>query len=153
MGMSKLVVLTDLGTFKAFRMDEDKKFSSPRLEPLETVENELADERLRLLVTDQAGDFGQGSAASAAMSVGATGERHNIWLENERRSVKEIVHRLSELLQDREVDSCYFAASNEINRSIIEALPREARAKIKKNVHANLVNARREEVLSQFASQ
>jgi hypothetical protein len=149
--MKKLVVLTDLGTFKAFRLEEDRLSSSPRLEPVDSYETVYGDDRISRRLSDQAGNFSKNSRTFAAVNDGATGERHNIHLEGERRSVAQIAERMGELLRDEQVESCYFAAANEINNRIIEALPPHARAKITKNVHSNLVNAQRDEVLDQFA--
>ena len=84
------------------------------------------------------------------MNDGETGERHNICLENERRSVKQIAEKMNELLSNGDFDSCYFAASNEINREIVNNLSPQAKAKIEKNLTCNLVNAPQEELLSHF---
>ena len=149
--MSKLVVLTDLGTFKAFRWEQDRLSSSPRLEPVDAFESIYGDDRISRGVSDQAGNFSKNSMTYARVNDGATGERHNMWLEKDRRSMKQIAERMSSLLTDGQYESCYFAASNEINNSILEQLPPKARAKIEKNVHANLVNAKRDDVLRHFA--
>lgn len=149
--MNKLIVLTDLGTFKAFRLEENRLATAPKLEPVDAYETANGDDRISLRLSDQAGRFKGSGPIPAATSDGATGERHNIHLENERRSVKQIVERMTELLKDDQVESCYFAAANEINNAIIDALPPNARAKIEKNVHSNLVNAPRDELLQHFA--
>ena len=57
---------------------------------------------------------------------------------------------MSELLRDGEFESCYFAASNEINREIVNNLSPQAKAKIEKNLTCNLVNAPKEELLNHF---
>src|SRR4051812_46138578 len=111
--MNKLIVLTDLGTFKAFRLADDRHSSAPRLEPVDVFENEKADDRISRRVTDQAGQFRRSTMADVATHTQGTGERHNIWLEEERRSVKEIARHISELLNDGEFESCFFAASDE----------------------------------------
>lgn len=149
--MSKLVVLTDLGTFKAFRLNEDRMNSSPRLEPVDTFENECGDDRLSRRVSDQAGQFRRAAPADVAAHIQGNGERHNIWLEEERRGLKEIARHISDLLNDGEFESCYLAAGEEINNAIIDHLSPQARAKIEKNVHRNLVNAKRESILQHFA--
>lgn len=149
--MNKLVVLTDLGTFKAYRLEEDRVSSTPRLQPVDTFKNEKADDRIGRMLTDQAGQKQTGGQKPGmATTDGADGERHNIWLENNRRSVKEIAERMSKLLANGEFESCYFAASNEINGEIVEHLSPQARQKIAKNIHCNLVNTPKEEVLEHF---
>jgi hypothetical protein len=150
--MNKLVVLTDLGTFKAYRLEDNRVNSRLRLEQVEGFENQQADDRIgRWKVSDDAGRFkSSGQNTTIATNDGADGERHNIWLENERRSVKQIAERISELLGNGDFESCYLAASDEINREIVEHLTPEARQKIEKNVHCNLVNAPKEQVLEHF---
>lgn len=148
--MNKLVVLTDLGTFKAYRLEEDRASSSPRLQPVDAYETVLGDDRIGRRLSDQAGQFKTGGPASTATHDKADGERHNIWLENDRRSVKQIAERMSDLLSNGDFESCYFAAANEINREIIDHLSPQAREKIEKNIHCNLVNAPRAEVLQHF---
>ena len=151
--MSKLVVVTDLGTFKAFRLQKDGFSSSPRLEVVDAWETVYGDDRISRRLSDQAGQFGKGSKSFAAVNDMANGERHNIQLENRRRSVKEIVQKLSDLLKNGEFDGCYFAAAEEINNTIVESLPPQAQTKIEKNVRSNLVNADREELFRHFALQ
>ncbi len=149
--MNKLVVLTDLGTFKAYRLEKDRRSSTPRLRPVDAFENQQADARIgRWRVSDDSGRFKTGGHVGIATNDGADGERHNIWLENERRSVKEIAQRISRLLSNGEFESCYLAASNEINREIVEHLTPEAREKLEKNITCNLVNAPKDEVLEHF---
>jgi len=131
--MNKLVVLADLGTFKAFRLEENRTSSTPRLKVLDTYENDQGDHRISRGLAEQAGRFATGGQPSTGTNDGGTGERHNICLENDRRSVKRIAEKMSELLAG-EFESCYFAASNEINREIVEHLSPEARRKIEKNL-------------------
>jgi hypothetical protein len=149
--MNKLVVLTDLGTFKAFRLEEDRASSKPRLQAVDAYENVDGDDRIGRRLSDQAGQFQKGGGhGTAAVHDGENGERHNIWLENEKRSVKKIADTMSKLLADGEFESCYFAASDEINRQIVDRLSPDARRKIEKNLHCNLVNAPNDQVLEQF---
>ena len=51
----KLVVITDTGTFKAFRLDQDPISSTPRLSPVENYKSPLGDDRVTRFVTDSAG--------------------------------------------------------------------------------------------------
>lgn len=149
--MSKLIVLTDLGTFKAFKLEEDGFSSSPRLEVVDAWETVYGDDRISRRLSDQAGQFGKGGKSFAAINDMANGERHNIELENRRRSVKEITQKLSGLLQNGQYDGCYFAAAEEINKTIVENLSPQAQHKIEKNVRCNLVNADRQEIFRHFA--
>ena len=149
--MNKLVVLTDLGTFKAYRLEDDRVSSGARLQPVDAYETDLADHRISQRLSDQAGNFQkQGAGSFRAINDGETGERHNICLESDKRSMRQIVERMNQLLSNGEFESCYFAASDEINKQIVNELSPQARAKIEKNLHCNLVNAPKEELLEHF---
>jgi hypothetical protein len=149
--MSKLLVVTDLGTFRAYSMDQKPGTSSPQLREVEEYKTELGDDRISRQFSDQPAKRGRGSAASDTSSSQGNGERHNICLENDRRSVKEVADHISKLLDGGEFDACYLAASSEISGPILEELPAEARSKVQKNVAKDLVNAKREELLQHFA--
>jgi hypothetical protein len=149
-GMSTLVILTDLGTFKAFEVERDGLTSTTRLKPVETKKIIEGDDRIGGQVTDQAGQFRKSKGRFAVNGDRSDGEQHNIWLENHRRSEKEVAERISELLSDGQFESCYLAAASEINNRIIEHLTPEARAKIEKNLHCDLVNVPKDEVLERF---
>ena len=149
--MSKLLVLTDLGTFKAYKVEKDAYSTSPRLEVVDAWETVYGDDRISRRLSDQAGQFSKGAKSFAAHNDMSNGERHNIELENRRRSMKQISEKLSTLLENGDFDGCYLAASEEINRTIVDNLAPGAKAKIEKNLHSNLVNANREEILKQFA--
>ena len=60
--MNKLVVLTDLGTFKAYRLEENRASSSPRLQPVDSYETTLGDDRIGRRLSDQAGNFQKSGA-------------------------------------------------------------------------------------------
>src|SRR3954463_1766718 len=79
-----LVLVTDFGGFKAFRLENDHPHSSPRLELLEEYEDAGAHRRVIEEVTDQAGRFRRtiGARGGAARS---DGEQHNMTLEKRKR--------------------------------------------------------------------
>jgi hypothetical protein len=146
----KLLVLADLGHFKAFRLEQNQNFSQPRLQLLEqwdtNVPRHLSEE-----VTDQAGQFRKGTVPAGPSNL-SDGEEHNLDLERRRRALKTVATHLRELLNRKEldVDGCYFAASSEINGAIMEELDQHTRARIQKNVAANLTRLNPDQVISQF---
>lgn len=145
-----LVVITDLGGLKAYRLDDDQQFSNPRLELLEEFTNPDAQTRLVDQVTDLAGRFPRGTAFgnNGAMS---DGERHNIELEKRRRGVRRLATRLNSLMNDPNVEQCYLAASKEINRQLLDELESNARAKIGMNIPADLMKVNKSELMRHFA--
>ena len=148
--MSKLVILTDLGTFKAFRLEDDGLSSSPRLQQVDGFESACGDDRISRKVSDKVGQHQKGALSFVANNDGANGEPHNLFLEEERRSVRLIAERMEQLINSGDVDACYFAAASEINNTIVDHLAPQTKAKIEKNVRRNLVNAQRDEILNQF---
>ena len=144
---NKLVVVTDLGSFKAYKLETNSQYSTPRLELVE--EFNLVDAHGKIIdhLTDLAGRY-----HAPVLGKWATpwGERHNIELERKRRLVKQVVHALADLLHRNGADSCYLAAGKEINHQIMAELPRDARAKIEKIVACDLTKANKTEILRHF---
>ena len=145
-----LVVVAELGGFKAFKVENNNHLArEPRLEMLEQYENAEAHGHLVDKVSDLSGRFprGTGTKAGGAMS---DGERHNIELETRRRLVRQLAHRLNTLARGQEIERCFLAASKEINHQLLEELDPQLRAKIEKNIPADLTKLERGEILKRF---
>ncbi len=144
-----LLVVADLGGLKAFKVENNQVHRTPRLELLEEFENAEAHGRLVDRVSDLSGRFprGTGLKAGGAMS---DGERHNIELETRKRLVRQLAERLNNLARKAEVETCFLAASKEINHQLVDALEPQVRAKITKNLTADLTKVERAELLSRF---
>jgi hypothetical protein len=80
----------------------------------------------------------------------ADGERHNIELEARRRFVRRLAQRLNFLARSPEVDRCFLAVSKEINHQLLEELDPQVRAKITKNVPADLTKLGQADILRHF---
>jgi hypothetical protein len=78
------------------------------------------------------------------------GERHNIALEKRKRLVRQMAHRLNELARSPDVERCFLAASREINHQLLNELEPRVRAKITKNVPADLTKLDRPQILRHF---
>lgn|SRR5690242_16980644 len=144
-----LVVVVDLGCLKAFKL-ENGVSRSPRLELIEQFDNPEAHNRLVERVTDQSGRFPRGAAKPANGNVMSDGERHNIELEQRKRFVRELARRLNSLARNKEIERCFLAASREINHQLLEELEPQVKAKIEKNVSADLTKLERAEILGRF---
>ena len=145
-----MVVVAELGGFKAYRVENNNHLArEPRLEILEQYENAEAHGHLVDKVSDLSGRFprGTGTKAGGAMS---DGERHNIELETRRRLVRQLAHRLNTLARGQEIERCFLAASKEINHQLLEELDPQLRAKIEKNIPADLTKLERAEILRRF---
>jgi hypothetical protein len=146
-----LVVVADLGCLKAFRLENSHLNRNPRLELLEEFQNPEAHGKLVEKVTDLSGRFPRGAgAAQGAGGAMAGGERHNIELEGRRRLVRQLAQRFNQLARNKEVECCLLAASKEINRQLLDELEPQVRAKIQKNVPADLTKLEQTAILRHF---
>jgi hypothetical protein len=148
--MNTLLVVADLGGFKAFKLENNNHFpQTPRLELLEHFENPEAHGRIVDKVSDLSGRFPRGTGARSGGAM-SDGERHNIELESRKRFVRQLALRLNALARSQDVDRCFLAASREINNQLLEELEPQVRAKVAKNVSADLTKLGKTEILSHF---
>ena len=145
-----LVLVTDLGGFKAYRLENNQPMSSPRLELLEEYKDADAHRRLVELVSGLSGRFPRRMGPAAAAGAMSDGERHNIELERRKRGVRKLAGRMDTLMQDPEVEQCFLAASREIMNPLLQELSPNARSKIGMNIPADLTKASKVQLLRQF---
>jgi hypothetical protein len=145
-----LVVVMDLGCFKAYRLENHHPHQRPRLELVEEFNNADAHDKLVDKVTDLGGRFPRSGGTANARGAMSDGERHNIELEARKRLVRGLAQRLNVLLRSENVERCLLAASREINHQLLEELDPQARAKIEKNLPADLTKLERAEILRHF---
>jgi hypothetical protein len=150
--MNTLLVVADLGGYKAYKLENHSyhHLQTPRLELLEQFSNPEAHGRLIDKVSDQAGRFPRRTGGARAAGAMADGERHNIELETRKRFVRRMAERLNALARDPEINRCLLAASREINHPLVEELEPQVRAKIFKNVPADLTKLDQAEILRHF---
>ena len=145
-----LVVVTDLGCFKAYRLENNHPNQTPRLEPVQEFNNADAHDKLGDKVTDLSGRFRRSTGAAHTTGAMSDGERHNIELEARKRLVRQHAQRLNALARSKDIERCLLAASREINHQLLDELEPQVRAKIEKNVHADLTKLERAEILRHF---
>jgi|ERR1051325_9969484 hypothetical protein len=142
----QLLIVTDRGSFKVYTVDNSRLHRTARLELVEQFNVEEPHRKMTDKLSDLAGRY-RAPGVKGGMPFG---ERHNIQLEERKRLVRQLSRRLNVLMSDREVDSCYLAASKEIDHQILGALSPAAQAKIKKNLSADLLKASKEKLLDYF---
>ena len=145
-----LVIVTDLGCFKAYRLENHTPKPTRRLLPVEEFNNAEAHGKIVEKVTDLSGRFPRSTGVSGASGVMSDGERHNTELEARKRMVRQLAQRLNALARPKEIESCLLAASREINHQLLEELEPQVRAKIAKIVPADLTKMERTEILRHF---
>jgi hypothetical protein len=144
-----LLVVAELGGFKAYKLENNQMHRSPRLQFLEQFENAAAHDRIGDRVSDLSGRFPRGTGTKAGGAM-ADGERHNMELESRKRLVRQLAQRLNALARDPEIERCFLAASKEINHQLIEELEPQVRAKIEKNIPADLTKLEQVDILRRF---
>ncbi len=138
----KLLFVVDLGHFKCFRIVKDETTPQPRVILLESFVPSGSHGKISDKLTDQAGRFREGSGS---------GERHNISLEYERRTVQMLSDRIADTCeQQQELPLIYLAAHKEINHRLIERLPARIQNNVVKNVMEDLVKVPQTELLNHF---
>lgn len=146
--MKKIVIIADLGHFKAYKLIEGPQ-ASPRLEQISGIDNINAHEKMSEKVSDGAGMFSGGGGNKG--TVQGYGEPHQIGTEEERRSIKRIAQAISELIKAESCEHWYLAASKAINKHIVEALDPDIKALLVKNIASDLTTIPNSELLAHFA--
>jgi hypothetical protein len=145
--MKKLIVVMDLGCFKVYRVTKDDLAKSERIELIEHFDPAAAHTRYSDQVTDQAGRFPGSGANGNAM---AQGEDHNAMLEVRKRLLKQLTERLNTVLRNEPCDYWYLSASKEIHPRVMETLSQDVRARLRKNLPADLTKFEGQELLARF---
>jgi hypothetical protein len=145
-----LVVVLDLGCFKAFKLENSQLNRTPRLELVEEFNNADAHGHLVDRVSDSSGRFPRAAGMPNSTGAMSDGERHNIALELRKRLVRLLAQRLNALARNQDVERCLLAASREINHQLLAELEPHVRSKIEKNVPADLTKLKRAEIMRHF---
>jgi hypothetical protein len=142
----KLIIVTDLGLLKAYRLEATPK-GTPRLELLEELVIEDAHHRLVEKVSDLAGRHVSPTAKQWGTPLN---DDHNLRLETKRRLIKQIAKHIQRLVKACGAETCCLAAHKEINHLIMDALPEAVRARIQMNLARDLVKATQKKLLTIF---
>jgi hypothetical protein len=145
-----LVVVSDLGCLKAYRLENNHPNRSLHLELVDEFNNAEAHGKLGDKVSDLSGRFPRRTGAQHTTGAMSDGERHNIELESRKRLVRQLAQRLNGLVGTNEIERCLLAASREINHQLLEELEPLVRAKIEKNIPVDLTKVDRAEILGHF---
>ena len=136
-----LVVVADLGNFKAYHWDGNELHSTPRLELVDAFETvDARSKRVRNTLTVLEGRSANGGSNPKLAGAGSDGEQHNMHLEKRRRLVRQMAEGLTALLKPKQIERCFFAAPQEINEQIVENIPSDVRRKIEKSGQPGLIS-------------
>ncbi|RME94918.1 MAG: hypothetical protein D6766_04635 [Verrucomicrobia bacterium] len=143
MKAQRLVILSDLGQFKAARLETTDR-GTPRLETLETARLEAYPNRVVDKVADSAGRH---SAPGSATGAAPLADDHNLKLETKRRLIKAIAGKMADHMQ-REPDlPVSFAAPADILQQVLDELPANLRARVDVTLARDLLKLPQKELL------
>ena len=148
--MDKLIVAVDLGHFRAFRVREEP-VGRGKIELVESYDSVEAHGKLLDKITDQAGRFRLSGGRNGMSNAKGYGEPHNLKIEMDKRLIKLIASDINTVLgREDNYDEWHFAAPDEINGRIIEAVDPKFMKSLGRNITANLTKAKKLDVLKRF---
>ncbi len=145
--MDKVIIAVDLGHFRAYGVTK-KPLESAHLELIESYDSTEAHGKLSEKYSDANGRFGLMGGKGKAST--GNGETHNIVLEAEKKMIKGIARDIEKILRREDGTEWYLAAPSGINSRIVERLSERAKARLGKNISANLTKKKKAEILSYF---
>lgn len=147
--MSTIIIAANLGHFKAYRLMETPT-RGPKLDLVEEVNFLEAHGRFVDKVTDQAGRFPVTAGAGPGTQMSPS-EDLNAEQENERRLTKLVAEKIEEVIQREQPEYWRFAATSEIQQSILREISPEIRERLVRAIPADLTKTPVGEVLEHFA--
>jgi hypothetical protein len=145
---TSLIIVTDRGTLKAYKVNETPT-RGPNLQLVQAFDTTDAHGRYQDKLTDQAGSFPDGAAPGQMNSIG---ERTGIENENDRRIVKQLADSIVEVVQREGRDGWSFAAPASIHSAVVEQLPPDIRDRIVEHVKSDLVKIEPSKLPTHFRS-
>src|SRR5213594_1017087 len=147
---SSLIVVTDRGSLKAYRVDETPT-RGPSLKLVQAFNITDAHGKLIDKVTDLAGRFpvSDGAGVRHANSIA---ERTQLETETDRRIYKELADQIVKIIDRSGKEGWSFAAPAEIHGAIVDLLPAAVRDRIVEHVKSDLVKVEPAKLVSRFRS-
>ncbi len=146
--MKKLLIVSDMGHFKAFEVKRNPS-GSFRLELLKELDIQDAHKRLSEVVTDSAGLFGMGGERAVTKGYG---EKHTLEEEKTKRIAKTIAGEIVNLWREKHPDAIYFSAPPRVFSQILDNLQPEVKDRIKHTIKADLTHHDKEDLIERFFS-
>jgi len=147
---SSLIIVTDRGSLKAYRVDETPT-RGPSLKLVQAFNVTDAHGRLIDKVTDLAGRFpvSDGAGGRHANSIA---ERTQLETETDRRIHKQLADQIAKIVESDGVEGWSFAAPASIHAAIVDRLPRKVRNRIVEHVKSDLVKTEPSKLPAHFRS-
>ena len=147
---SSLIIVTDRGSLKAYRVDETPT-RGPSLKLVQAFDVTDAHGKLADKVTDLAGRFpvSDGAGGRHANSIA---ERTQLETETDRRIHKQLADQIAKIVESDGVEGWSFAAPASIHAAIVDLLPRKVRDRIVEHVKSDLVKTEPSKLPAHFRS-
>jgi hypothetical protein len=148
---SSLVIVTDRGSLKAYRVSETPT-RGPSLQLVQAFDITDAHGRLIDKVSDLAGRFPVTESAGAHRGGASIAERTQLATEMDRRIQKELADQIVKIVSQNGKEGWSFAAPSEIHAAIVDLLPAAVRQRIVEHVKSDLVKVEAARLISHFRS-
>jgi len=147
---SSLIIVTDRGSLKAYKVNETPT-RGPSLQLVQAFNITDAHGKLVDKVSDLAGRFpvSDGAVGRHANSIA---ERTQLETETDRRIHKELADQIVKIVKSDGVEGWSFAAPASIHAAIVGLLPREVRDRIVEHVKSDLVKTEPSKLPTHFRS-
>jgi Protein required for attachment to host cells len=148
---SSLVIVTDRGSLKAYRVTETPT-RGPSLQLVQAFDIMDAHGRLVDKLSDLAGRFPVTESAGAHRGPASIAERTQLATEMDRRIQKGLADQITKIVSQNGREAWSFAAPAEIHAAIVDLLPAAVRARIVEHVKSDLVKVEPAKLISRFRS-
>ena len=148
---SSLVIVTDRGSLKAYRVTETPT-RGPSLQLVQAIDMTDAHGRLIDKVSDLAGRFPVTEGAGAHRGPASIAERTQLATEIDRRIQKDLADQITKLVSQNGKEGWSFAAPAEIHAAIVDLLPTGVRQRIVEHVKSDLVKVEAARLITHFRS-
>jgi len=146
---TSLIIVTDRGSLKAYRVNETPNRGAG-LQLVQAFDTTDAHGRYEDKLTDQAGGFPDGTGSGRHQN--SIAERQGIEAENDRRIFRQLADSISEVVKREGTAGWSFAAPASIHSAVLDLLPADVRECIVENVKSDLVRIDRAQLTKHFRS-
>jgi hypothetical protein len=146
---SSLIIVTDRGSLKAYRVAETPT-RGPSLQLVQAFNITEAHGKLIDKVTDLAGRFPVSDGAG--VHHGASIAESKLETETDRRIYRQLADQIVKLVKSDGVTGWSFAAPSSIHSAIVDLLPRDVRDRIVEHVKSDLVKTELAKLATHFRS-
>jgi hypothetical protein len=147
---SSLVIVTDRGSLKAYRVNETPT-RGPSLQLVQAFDITDAHGKLVDKVTDLAGRFPVSDGAGIHHGA-SIAERTQLETETDRRIYKQLADQIVKIVKSDGVEGWSFAAPAAMHAAIVDLLPGDVRDRIVEHVKSDLVKIEPAKLPSHFRS-